>query len=118
MTYFPKLEPIGQKEQIKENIYKENIPFKYLGTLAESEQLKTYTIEDLNKLESYFKSIALPNEIQLKQGERITNVNLFILSHLKRCKEQIRAASGLPFYERLNQLKNILESKNLSIKVA
>ncbi|MCZ2130802.1 MAG: hypothetical protein LC109_11120 [Bacteroidia bacterium] len=142
---FPKLEPIGEilrkqpqkvgqvlppsinkeqpkkseiKEILQQTIYKEIDPTKYENPFAESEEKRAYNLKDLEALEAYFNSIELPQEIQLKQAERVCSPHLFIKSHIERCKSQLHTVSGLPFYNRLLELKTILEDNQTRTKAA
>lgn len=79
-------------------------PFEDIAPLIDN---RKYTLNDLEAIETYFNSIDLPRSIHLKQAERIVDVKLFIQSHLTRCKSQLHTISGLPFYKRLIELKQI-----------
>lgn len=121
-TFIPSPMPEPKKEAIKEilqqTIYKEIDPTKYENPFTESEEKRAYNLKDLEALEAYFNSIELPQEIQLKQAERVCSPHLFIKSHIERCKSQLHTVSGLPFYNRLLELKTILEDNQTRTKAA
>lgn len=62
----------------------------------------------LTDLEQFFNSIDLPKEIRLSKWEYITNVPVFIESHLGYLKNNSGNIHFLPYYERLIELKEIL----------
>ena len=68
------------------------------------------TEEHIESLRAYFNSIhkQLPNTIQLTKQETITNVRMFIVSHLRYAK----GVTGDNVYlNRLERLKTILNEK-------
>lgn len=70
--------------------------------------------KDITALESYFKSIELPGEpVKLNQCSTITNVPLFIDSHLATVKHYNGNRTFLPYFNRLNDLKQyFVNNKN------
>lgn len=67
---------------------------------------KNLTIEEL---ETYFSTCDLPKEIQLYEGVRITNVELFVNSHIEVYKHNYRARVYDVFLNRLMRLKEIMD---------
>lgn len=72
-----------------------------------------YTAQQVDELEQYFNSIQLPESIRLSNSEGITNVDLFVKSHLKIARENAGNPKGTfsKFYERLVLLKKILSKE-------
>jgi hypothetical protein len=65
--------------------------------------------QDIAELEKYFKLIKLPTEpIKLDGCSMITNVTLFIESHLSIVKGQNGNLRYAPYLDRLNELKAVL----------
>jgi len=68
--------------------------------------------KEIAELEQFFKTIKLPTDpIRLDSGSQITNVELFIKSHLDIAKAQNGNSRYLPYMDRLNEVK-ILLSRN------
>lgn len=77
------------------------------------EPLINITLEDwsneIKELENYFKSIELPTEsVKLNQCSMITDVALFIESHLSFLKRNNGKKRFIPYLNRLQELKLIL----------
>jgi hypothetical protein len=67
---------------------------------------------EINDLETYFSKITLPNQpIMLNQCSTITNVPLFIESHLAAAKANKGKRTFLPYLNRLHELKKVLKSE-------
>lgn len=65
--------------------------------------------QDINKLEHYFEEIILPSQpIKLNPYSKVTNVPLFIESHLAIVKANNGKQTYLPYLNRLQELKNVL----------
>jgi hypothetical protein len=66
---------------------------------------------NIEELRAYFNSITLPKEpIKLNACSYIKDVKLFIRTHLSTVEFNKGKELYLPYLERLNQLKNILEN--------
>ncbi len=64
--------------------------------------------QDINELERYFAKITLPSSpIELNQYTTITNVPLFIHSHMTVIKARIGNPTFQPYLNRLKQLKSL-----------
>ena len=64
---------------------------------------------DIKGLETFFSKTVLPKgEIQLSPGIKISNVKVFVASHLAMIKVQNQVLTYRPYYERLMKLKSIL----------
>jgi hypothetical protein len=81
---------------------------------SKTEKLKPENWElDIAELENYFSEIAIPlNPVKLKQAETINNCSLFIESHFATLKANNGKRSFLPYLNRLQVLKQVL-NKNL-----
>jgi hypothetical protein len=65
----------------------------------------------IDELEQYFNSINLENQsIKLNQSETILNAQNFITSHLTTLKRNNGKKSFLPYFDRLQSLKNHLQN--------
>jgi len=63
----------------------------------------------VEELEEYFKSCELPESIQLEQGVRIVNIDLFLKTSLDALKARGLVPSTTTYYDRLIRLKDALE---------
>lgn len=63
----------------------------------------------LDKLEEYFKTVELPEEIRLSEAETITDVGKFIEGHIKTLRGNSGNIRYLPYYERLARVREIIE---------
>jgi hypothetical protein len=67
---------------------------------------------EINALETYFSKITFPDQpIMLNQCSTITNVPLFIESHLATAKANKGKRTFLPYLNRLHELKKVLKSE-------
>lgn len=69
----------------------------------------------IEELEVYFKSVELPKApVQLNPSHRITDVELFLSSHLMPLKGQPLPFNAIarPMYERLIEFKTFLENND------
>lgn len=78
------------------------------------ETIKTEQPEDwsetIKELESYFKTIELPNSpIQLNRGTKIISVSLFVKNHLTIAQHNNGKQIFTPYLKRLQELKTILK---------
>ncbi len=65
--------------------------------------------KDITDLENYFKGISLPIQpIMLNRCSRITNCSLFIESHIATVKANNGKRNFLPYFNRLQELKQVL----------
>jgi hypothetical protein len=72
--------------------------------------------EDINELEQYFGNISLPIEpIKLNQCCTIVNVSKFIEGHLNVVKMFNGWRIGLPYIQRLRELKQYFINKIIKI---
>jgi hypothetical protein len=62
----------------------------------------------LEELETYFESIALPQEVEMFTGVVIKDVPLFLESHFNYIKDNPSLKSIEPFLQRLNILHTLL----------
>lgn len=63
----------------------------------------------VSELEALFSTAQLPREIQLDHASRITDVKLFVESHLAVLKQNEGRAAYDGFYDRLEKAKKIIE---------
>lgn len=67
---------------------------------------------DIADMEQFFKVVRLPVEpIRIDKCSQITNIELFIKSHMNIVKGQNGNNRYLPYLDRLNELKAILKLK-------
>jgi len=66
--------------------------------------------QQIEELEQFFKAVSLPDSVKLNQCSVITDLNLFIESHLNICKAQNGNLRYLPYLDRLIELTAILKS--------
>lgn len=76
------------------------------------ERLKTNNwSENITALENFYSIIQLPSQpIQLKAGETIINIPLFVSNHFDTVKSQKGNSTYLPYLNRLQELKAILKA--------
>lgn len=65
---------------------------------------------EIEELDQFFSSVKLPASIKLNLCSTITDINLFISSHLETVKAQNGNNRFIPYLDRLNELKSILKS--------
>ena len=66
--------------------------------------------QEINELETFFTGIALPTQpVKLNQFSTITNVSLFIESHLTTIRANTGKRSFLPYLSRLKNLKAVIK---------
>jgi hypothetical protein len=65
---------------------------------------------EIEEMEQFFKSIKLPEMIKLDQCSKITDVPLFVESHLSVLKAQNGNRRYMPYLDRLNEMKTILKA--------
>ena len=63
---------------------------------------------EITELEQFFNTVKLPDTIKLNQSSKITDLNLFIKSHMDIVKAQNGNKRYIPYLERLQQLKTNL----------
>ena len=64
----------------------------------------------IEELELYFKDKKLPQTVEINKAVRISNVAHFVESHFTVLKNYGINRTFEPFYQRLIDLKNILET--------
>jgi len=97
-------EPIQIEESISE---KELLPKVEIE--VQSENLTRPDVgRSVDEFELYFKSITLPATVKLNQSSTITDIPLFIESHLSIIKANSEKPKYLPYLNRLNELKQVL----------
>lgn len=76
------------------------------------ERLKTINwSENITELENFYSIIQLPSQpIQLKAGETIINIPLFVSNHFDTVKSNKGNSTYLPYLNRLQELKAILKA--------
>jgi len=65
----------------------------------------------LDDLEQYFKERELPETFQLNSYTKITNCAKFVDNHIAILRANPKKTLYLPYYERLELFKNILNEK-------
>ena len=65
----------------------------------------------IEELEAYFEGIDLPESVYLNQATKISDVRKFVTSHLFTVKAHGHIKAYSSFYDRLVQLKDILEQQ-------
>ena len=66
-------------------------------------------MENIKELEKFFETIKLPTDpIRLDQCSQVTDIKLFIKSHMDIVKAQDGNERYRPYLERLQELKRIL----------
>jgi hypothetical protein len=68
-----------------------------------------YTEKDINELEQFFKSVTLPQEIQLTKSEKVIDVKLFVKTSLSVCRSNQGQKAFTAAYDRLVKLKELLQ---------
>ena len=68
-----------------------------------------YTDKEINELEQFFKSAALPEEIQLTRCEKVVDVSEFIKTSLSVCRANMGQKTFEAAYDRLVKLKEVLK---------
>lgn len=71
---------------------------------------KPVTVWDLAPLEQFYSSVLLPDELQLNQCSRITNLPLFLKNHFATVKANNGKRGALPYLERLQQVQALLSN--------
>ncbi len=61
------------------------------------------------ELKEYFSKKELPATLQVDRGNNIIDVKLFVASHLRVIESNPDTKASKPFYDRLIELRNILE---------
>lgn len=99
-----------QKETKKEQEIKPCKEKNYFISINQEEKLKPETWDqDIAELERFFKTAALPTvPVKLTPDSTITNVSLFIHSHLATVKANNGKRTFLPYLEKLRDLKQYL----------
>jgi hypothetical protein len=67
-----------------------------------------YTEQDLQHLEQFFKTVTFPQEIQLTECEKITEVTKFVNASLSTCRANMGVKTFAAAYDRLVTLKDLL----------
>lgn len=70
-----------------------------------------YTEKELIELDQYFKSTPLPQDIQLSQCEKVTDVLLFTKTSLDICRANMGQKTFEAAYDRLVKLKELLQKQ-------
>lgn len=66
--------------------------------------------KEINELEEYFKTVMVPvGTFQVTPSLKITNLSVFIDSHLQTVKNYNGNKTFIPYIGRLNQVKNYLQ---------
>lgn len=64
----------------------------------------------LKDLKEFFASVELPTEMRLSDYEYITDVQMFVASHINFLEHNSGNKRFMPYYKRLVKLKEKLES--------
>lgn len=82
-------------------------PEKQVTTLPRIEKIVKPGIwsNEIKEMETFFSSAKLPDTIKLNQCSTITDINLFIKSHMDIVKAQNGNMRYMPYLERLRELK-------------
>jgi len=100
------------KENTVKTLSDIGISCKEVTTLPKVEKIVKLGIwsSEIEELESFFSSVKLPDTIRLNQCSTITDINIFIKSHLDIVKAQNGNNRYKPYMDRLIELKAILKS--------
>ncbi len=63
----------------------------------------------IEELQTFFSSISLPDTVHVEQDEKIINVPAFVENHLKVLKVNGNEPAYSVFFDRLIELRNILQ---------
>jgi hypothetical protein len=63
------------------------------------------------ELKAYFESVELPEQLRLNESEMINNVSKFIKSHLEMVFHNSDKKVFIPYLDRLEEVKTIIEKK-------
>jgi hypothetical protein len=77
-------------------------------TLQKVERIVKPVSNEVIELERFFSSVQLPDKIKLDQCTMITDVHLFVKSHIDIMKAQDGNKKYIPYMERLKLLKDLL----------
>lgn len=121
----PEPEPIAKSEKGEKSEASKKTFFSQLEEMPEDQASEFDELEALQKqeaekweqeikeLESFFKDRLLPKQpVQLYPGVKVNDASLFIKSHLSIVKHNKGKRSFLPYLERLQKLKKILDIEN------
>lgn len=72
--------------------------------------------DEIQSLEAYFKSVYTPHSIVLSRYETITDVDLFIESHLHVLRVHNGKPWFIPYLDRLKDLKRFMENNCETLK--
>lgn len=108
-----KILTLKKPEPLKESSYFDAEPLVEVFKTERNEHLKKEQpqnwSEDIKALENYFLNFRLlPESIKLNQCNTLTNVSLFIESHLATVKNNNGNSTFLPYLNRLQELKKEL----------
>lgn len=119
----PKAEPEGVTKVAKV-AHRQDVIFSHVEPLPETEVFETERIEhpikekpqdwsnDIAELEKYFASIEPPTHpIGLNECGIITDYSLFVESHLSTVKANNGKQTFLPYLNRLQELRQVMEGK-------
>lgn len=107
------IEPPQRKETVRESRTEQMQATKRLNVEIDEWQ----TMTKIFRLKEFFESCTLPaSPVRLKPGETITDVALFVASHMEAVRVNRRNPSFLPHLERLLLLKDLIESENQRIE--
>jgi hypothetical protein len=70
------------------------------------------TSQQIDELETFFAKAKLPKTIQLDAGLVIADIGQFVKSHINVLRLNFEKPIYAPFYDRLQKLKQLLETKN------
>ena len=68
----------------------------------------------IEELEAYFEGIDLPESVYLNEATKIVDLPKFIKSHVITVKAHGHIRAYQSFYDRLVQVKDILEAQHLA----
>lgn len=76
--------------------------------------MASYKLEDIDKLEEFFKNRKLPADIQLDKGSKIVSPQLFVENHISNIRKNIGKQIAEPFFERLLTYKKLIEAAEMT----
>lgn len=126
----PKAEPEGVTKVAKV-AHRQDVIFSHVEPLPETEVFETERIEhpikekpqnwnnDIAELEKYFASIEPPTQpVKLNGFSTITDYSLFVESHLSTVKANNGKQAFLPYLNRLQELRQVMEGKTFRMNTA
>jgi len=101
--------------EVCEKCEKSESPEKHFFLSKQEPVKKPQPLWDIQELEKFFSEINIPTEpIRLNKWSVIENVQVFINGHMEIIKAQNGKRVFLPYFERLHELKSLLENINLN----